>query len=377
MTPRAEHREIARLRAASQGIFPRCAPSPAGIVERLLAVQAQDLPAAKWAVGARVDGSTLETVDAAINAGSIVRSWPMRGTLHLVPGRDLGWMLALTTQRLLRQAATTHARLGLDEGLLERCRELAHSALAGGHGLTRRGFQASLDEVGIDTSGGRGYHIIWYLAQTGTLCWGPTSGAAQQLVLLQEWVPNPRALDRDEALGEFFLRYIAGHGPATLADFAGWGKLTVADAKRGLAVAGSRLVAHTVDDTVYYLTAESAGEASDAALRRRFAESVALLPAFDEYFLGYRDRELAADPEHHELIVPGKNGVFQPIIVAGGRVVGTWRRRVRGAGTPRAQLQLSPEPFAGLSRGQQAGVRRAALRYARFLGLPLHPEDGG
>lgn len=360
-------RELALLRARAQGLFPADAARPAAVTDRLLALQAQDLAAAKWAIGARIPGATLASIDSAIDSGEIVRSWPMRGTLHFVPGADLAWMLQCTTERLLQQARPTHERQGLTTPVYERARELAVEALHGGRCLTRDEFQTLLERHGIGTADGRGYHLIWHLAQTGTLCWGPTVGSAQALVLLDEWVPRPKRLERDEALAEFLLRYIRGHGPATLQDFVWWSKVTVAEAKRGLAIARPLLAERRFAETSYWVAAEQDGAVTDDAERRRLAASVWLLPAFDEYFLGYRDRESAAAIEHHGRIVPGKNGVFQPIIVAGGRVVGTWKRRVTGG----SRLHVTAEAFDGLSAAQLAGIRREGRRYARFLGVTL------
>lgn len=370
----AQH-EIALLRARAQGLFSADAAAPAAVVRRLLAIQAQDLAAAKWAIGARSPGSTRAGLDAAIDSGEIVRSWPMRGTLHFVPGEDLGWMQQLTTTRLLQQARTTHERQGLTAPVYERARELAVEALSGGRSLGREEFQGLLERHGIETAGNRGYHLIWYLAQTGTLCWGPTAGNAQALVLLDEWVPHPRRLERDEALAEFLLRYLRGHGPATVQDFVWWSKLTVAEAKRGLQIARPLLAERRWGETSYWVAAELDDAAPDAAARRRFAASAWLLPGFDEYFLGYRDREAAADLEHHARIVPGKNGVFKPIAVAGGRVIGTWGRRLVGASGAGRGLRIDLAPFGELGAARASALHRAGTRYARFQGLDFQGLD--
>lgn len=367
MNESSARREIARLRLNAQAISPHKSSSPAAVVSTLLAVQAQDLGAAKWALGARLSAPTIAQIDEAINARDIVRSWPMRGTLHFVPAEELGWMLSLTTARLLKQASTRHAQLGLDASTIAHARDLASAALENGRSLSRDEFQALLEHHGIATSGGRGYHIIWRLAQTGTLCWGPTDGTTQRLVLLDEWVLHPRPLEHDEALGEFFLRYISGHGPATLADFAWWSKLTIAESKIGLAVARNRLDQRIVGETVYWQTPEQASSIPDAAAQRRFAQSTVLLPAFDEYFLGYSDRHIAAAPEHHERIIPGKNGVFQPIVVAGGRVVGLWKRTIVSG----KRIDFSVDCFSPLNATQHTAVHTNATRYAEFLGLTV------
>lgn len=236
----ATARDLRRLRLQSQGLAARPGGERPGAVtgavaatERLLVVQAQDYPAAQWALGVRSPGTTAVHVQQAFNAGLIVRSWPMRGTLHVVPARDLHWMQRLSAPRQIAGAKTRQAQLGVTRDILESARATALDSLAGGGELSRADFLSALERRGIQTGGQRGYDIIWYLALTGTLCWGRQVGTQQVLVLLDEWVRDSRRLDGDEALGEFALRYFAGHGPAMLADFAGWSQLTLTDARIG------------------------------------------------------------------------------------------------------------------------------------------------
>ncbi|SDN19190.1 Winged helix DNA-binding domain-containing protein [Cryobacterium flavum] len=233
--------DVVRLRLGAQGLAGQPLADAIAVTERMLAVQAQDYPAGQWALGVRSPGTTRSQLQASVSAGEIVRSWPMRGTLHFVPARELGWMQGLTTPRLLQKTRTINERLGLDATVLERAREAAFAALTGQKQLSRAEFMTMLQAAGLSTESQRGYHTIAHLALTGTLCWGRQIGTQQGLVLLDEWVPNPRRLERDEALGEFVYRYFLGHGPATLVDFAWWSQLTVADAKTGLAVARERL----------------------------------------------------------------------------------------------------------------------------------------
>src|ERR1700733_9926544 len=101
MPTKASTSDLLRLRLAAQSLAPADEESPASVVDRMLAVQAQDFGAACWALGVRAPGTTLDDVIASLDAGEIVRSWPMRGTLHFVPARDLGWMLQLTTSRMV------------------------------------------------------------------------------------------------------------------------------------------------------------------------------------------------------------------------------------------------------------------------------------
>ncbi|GAA1443891.1 winged helix DNA-binding domain-containing protein [Leifsonia poae] len=361
--------DLLRLRLIAQGLSPHDVDdaSPvdaAAVVQHLLAVQAQDFGAACWALGVRAPGITIGDVTAALDAGTVIRSWPMRGTLHFVPPADLGWMLGVTTQRMISGLTLRHRQLELEDADFGRARDLVTEALSGGRSIGRAELMELWEANGIATAGQRGYHLIYYLAQTGLLCWGPTHRSQQALVLLDEWVPEPRHLEPDEALSEFLVRYLAGHGPATIKDFVWWTKGTVAGAKTALAVAGERLTSVEVDGTEYWLTSELAG--MPAAPARTTASSVKLVPAFDEYLLGYQTRDPVLDPAHASIVVPGGNGVFAPVIVSRGRIVGIWKR------TPTAKrVTVHPQPFDRLTRVEESGVERGARDYARFLGVDV------
>jgi len=367
----AARREIATLRLASQRLVDSLSSAPAETVRHLLATQAQDFAGAKWSVGIRTPGSTDAAIDAALAAGDIVRSWPMRGTLHFMPPEDLGWMLSLTAARTIQSAAGRHRQLELTETELERARDIALAELAGGVVLTRDELLARFVAGGIPVDGQRGIHIVQRLSLWGVLVFGPLragdAGKANQqtFTLLDEWVAAPRRLERDEALGEFALRYFTGHGPATVRDFAWWSSLTLTDARAGLAAVRDRLDELVSDDTSYFL----ARDAVAATSATRTGASTLALPGFDEYLLGYQDRSAALAPEHFEVIVPGKNGLFLPTIVVDGEIVGTWRRTVTAKG-----VSIDPQPFAPLSSPRRRAFDAAVARYAQFLGRPLLPN---
>jgi hypothetical protein len=243
-------------------------------------MQAQDFGAAKWAVGLRTRGTTDATIETAIANREFLRSWPMRGTLHFVAPEDLAWMLELTAERTIRGAATRLGQLGIDDRALARARELAVEHLAGGRVLDRPSLQSAFEAGGLDTSGQRGTYFLWHLSISRVIVFGPRIGKLHSFVLLDEWVTQPRRLERDEALAEFARRYFTSHGPATVRDFAWWSSLTLADARRGLSIARDTLDALVVDGTEYFL-------ARDA---RSATSGLHLLPGFDEYILGYQDR---------------------------------------------------------------------------------------
>ena len=331
--------ELSLLRMAAQRLVGPRAASATEVVRRLTAVQAQDLPGALQSVALRTAGGTRAAVTAALDAGEVVRSWPMRGTLHLVAAEDLPWMLELLAPRVLAGAAGRRATVGLTDADVARAGEVARAALTGGGRLGRTELIGALAAEGVPTDGQRGYHLLWWLAQTGLTCLGPTEDGDQQFVLLEEWVPAPRRLERDEALGELALRYFSSHGPATVKDLVRWAGLLVRDVKAGLAVAGPRLERLVVDGTEHWMdpaTPEQLGAG------RAEAEGVLLLPGFDELVLGYADRSCTVPPAFADRIVPGGNGMFRATAVHAGQVVAVWRTG-RGKSRP-----IELEPFGEL-----------------------------
>jgi hypothetical protein len=354
-------RELRRLRLASQRIgaarFSDGAHGPTDVVRWMTAMQSQDYPNATWAIGSRLAGASAADVEAALNDGSIVRSWPLRGTLHFVAANDLSWMLALSAPRMVKRAATTLASNGLTPAVLERAASGARTAMQGGRTLRREALYSLMVECGVAADGQARYHAAWYLCQTGVLCLAEHSGKAQTFALLDEWVPQPRRLERDEALGELAVRYFRGRGPATVRDFAWWAALTLSDARRGLDVALPSLERLTHDGVEYFLAPGlSAGRHS----------GVQLLPGFDEHLLGYQERSLVLPPDRAERVVPGRNGMFLSTLVVDGCVAGTWRRQVNGD-----SLTVTFEPFEALTAAQLRSARTAAAEYARHRGLTL------
>lgn len=354
----ADRRRLASLRLAAQGIADAPFDAPAAVVRHLLCIQAQDYPGSLWSVGLRTRASTFADVERAITDREIVRSWPMRGTLHLVPADDLGWMLQLTGQRIFASAAGRHRELGLDEDAFSVARGVAERELSGGRVVTRARLLAAFASAGVDVAGQRGSHLLLGLSVRGILVFGPMEGKTPTFALLDEWVGAPRQLDGDEALAEFVLRYLRSHGPATIRDFAWWSSLTLTDARRGLAAVEHELELIEVDGTVYF----------HRAGLEPAAPAVHALPGFDEYVLGYQDRSAQLAVEHAPTIVPGGNGMFLSTIVANGEIVGTWRRTATAR-----KVRVEAVPFGSLSQKQRAGFARSLRRYGDFLGLPIEP----
>ncbi len=349
-------REILRLREATQRIDPAGTGTVAETVRHLLAIQAQDFANALWAVGLRTKHSARSEVLASLESGEVVRTLPMRGTLHFVAAEDLRWMLALTSARSLQAAKTRFENLGLDAATLERAAAVTRTGLAG-VALSRDEFMKLLATHGISTEGQRGYHIIYYLTQLSLVCWGPPSGTQQALVLVDDWIPAQKLPSRDESLAGFALRYFASHGPATERDFAWWTKLTLADVREAMASCGDALTELTRGGTSHWIATTEL----DAAAGGKLSTAVHALPGFDEYLLGYQDRLLQLAAEHSQRIVPGNNGIFLPLITAKGRVIGTWRRTAKSKTNA-----IEPEHFEQATAAEHTSFAKAAKAYSRF-----------
>jgi hypothetical protein len=350
--------DIARLRRANQLIQAPGGASPEDVASRLGALQGQDTLGSLWAIGLRLTEATEASVEQEVACGGLIRTWPMRGTLHLVPARDAAWMLSLLGPRAISQAAGRSRALGLDDAAFARARTLVSDALAGGQCRSRQELYDLLDAGGVSSEGQRGQHVIRRLAQEGLICHGPRDGKQPALGLLAERVPDAVQMPREVALAEFARRYFTSHGPATVQDFMWWSGLTAVDARAGLASAADNLIECTVGRTSYWTSPE--------ALDAPTWPSVDLLPAFDEYLLGYRDRDAVLDPAFAQHICPGSNGMFMPMIVIDGRVEGIWKRTLRAR-----SVVVTPNPFRRLLAREKRGLEQTAERYGRFLGLPV------
>jgi hypothetical protein len=329
----------------------------AGVVRWFGAMQAQDMASALWSLGARLPLSSA-AISAALEDRSVVRTWPMRGTVHLVPSVDARWMLDLMGVRALAGVAKRRETIGLSEAAAERGVETLGEALAGGGRLTRAECLRTLTEAGIDVSGQQGYHMLWYASQRGVTAIAPHVGKEQTFVLLDEWAPAPATPSREEALGIIALRYFRSHGPATVADLVRWTGLTIRDCRAGIAAAGDALV--TLPD----------GQILDPALLNFDPPALddwLALPGFDEYMLGYKDRTLMlTDPSHLNAVVPGGNGIFQATIVRAGVVVATWKRTL----SPK-KVVVNVQPLAKIKVADRKHVAAALQPYADFLELDL------
>lgn len=341
--------QLVRRRLVAQGVCTRPFAAAHDAVAALGALQGQDLPGLIASIALRLDGdddpaARVARVLAAFDDGTVVRGYPMRGTVFAVAAEDLRWMTEVCAAGPTRAQVQRRGGLGLDQEQIDRARAVLEEAAGEApRGLTRPDLFAVWERAGMDPARGRGYHVLSHLIATGVAAYGPWNGRDQNVVLAETWLPAGTSIaerfggDRDAAVGELLLRYLTGHGPATVRDAAWWSKLGLTELRRALRVLAPRLEERP--DAAGEMRYQRPGLEEETAAADDAADVLHLLPGFDEMVLGYRDRTEIVLEEHQAALVPGGNGIFRPVILTGGAIVGTWKR---GGRPGRRALEASP-----------------------------------
>jgi hypothetical protein len=355
--------EFRHLRMHAQRLAGEPFDTPESMVGWHLAVQAQDWAGTKWGIGQRCAGVDDAGIDRLLNEGALLRTHVLRPTWHLVLPEDIRWLLALTGPRVEAANAGRYRQLGLDEATLARSSEIAAGSLAGGTFLTRAELAERLEAAGIATEGQRMAHLLMHAELSGVICSGPRRGKQFTYALLDERVPPAPAKDRDEAVTELARRYLASHGPATPHDMAWWSGLTVTDCRRGIAALGNAPERAEIDGTTWWYRSPDGPVDVETPLSH-------LLPAFDEYFIGFRQHQVAWDREVRQRYDTTRELWAANLVAVDGRIVGGWRRAV----TAREVRVTATAPLA-LDAAQRDAFNAAAEAYGRFLGLPVVIDD--
>jgi uncharacterized protein YcaQ len=354
------------LRLRSQRLDPR-RTEPAGAVEavrELCGVHAQLPSSSALTLRPRAGGlKAADVEEARVQQRALIRTWCMRGTFHLIATDDAGWLLPLLAPVMTAKARRRHAELGLDEDTFARALRIMRRALAVGP-LTRPELAERLQAGGVDPAGQRIAGLVQRAGLEGVLCHGPDRAGEPTLVLLEDWTGQPigRRLDRDAAMAELARRYLAAYGPAGPADLAAWSGLPVRDARSALAGVAGELTEVTVAGEQAWLPASRAGWLDDPP---PVEPLVHLLPGFDVYLLGYRDRALAVPAARARTVWTG-GGFIKPTLTVDGWAAGIWRGDRRGR-----RVEITVEPFAGVDGRLRDRVDAEAADLGRFLGTAV------
>ena len=345
-------------RLGNQRLISPDAKASVDVVARFGAIQAQDYPAAKWAIGLRAPHCRDSDIDHAFNEGKILRTHVLRPTWHFVAPKDIRWILSISRDRVHQANAYYYRQSGLDAKTLSRSCAMIGKALAGGEAMTRVDLGEHLRRAKIRADGLTLNYLVMHAELEGLICSGPRRGRQFTYMLLDERVPASRPLDRDEAIAELTKRYFVSHGPASVRDFVWWSGLTVKLARQGIEAAGPDLQQRTIDGITYW------GFQRRADVRAP-RHSAFLLPNYDEYLIAYKDRGAVVDPDRAANIVARSGGAFPHHLIIDGRLAGSWQRTVDPA-----SVVVEVVPYRPLTPTQQRAVAGAADCYGEFLGLP-------
>ncbi len=331
-------------RFASQLLTDPRARDVATVVERILAVQAQDLPAARLAIRSRSTGLTAADVDRVLTVDRThCITWLNRGTLHLVSREDYWWLQLLTASTTRTANEKRLAQEGASIVGAERAMRFIKRWLASDGPMTRLEIGERLAAKGIRTQGQALVHTLMYASLRGHIIRGPVIGREQGFVSVRDWWGSPPKFDRDGALAQLARRYLAGHAPANERDLAKWAGLPLRDVRRGLSLIASDVI--DVDGTLSLKSQRLGAEIPKPKL----------LGGYDPVLMGWVDRGWVLGDARH---IVTANGMFHAFAMVNGMASATWRR-------PKGEVLL--EHFAEASPTVAKALAQEATDIDRFL----------
>lgn len=332
---------------------------PAQVVAWLGAMQAQDFPAAKWAVGLRSPGCNSHDIEQAFNDGEILRTHVLRPTWHFVARQDIRWLVALSAPRVHATNAYYYRQSGLDAKMFARGCAMMHRVLEDGEPMTRAELAVALKRAKVPADGLKLAYIMMHAELEGVICSGPRRGKQFTYALLDQRAPASKPLDRRDAVVELAKRYFTSHGPATIRDFVWWSGLTVKEAELGIEAVKPTLLQQAIDGRAYWSAKARVAAAGKGC-------TALLLPNYDEYLVAYKDRGAVVEDARAANIVARSGGAYPHHLVIDGRLAGSWTRTLK-----ENSVMIEVAPYRKLTPVQTRAVMSAADCYGDFMGLPL------
>lgn len=346
---------ITKIRAISQQLEKPQFTNPKDLVAWMGAMQGQDYTMAKWAVGIRLKNGKLSEVDEALRKGEILRTHVMRPTWHLVASEDIRWMLKLTGSRI-KAAVESYGRSFFEIPAEMRVQgiERIGRLLEGGNSLTKQELLEALNQQGFDIDTHRLGHLLTHAETDAFVCSGVDKGKKATYALLDERVAPTPELTKEESLARLAHNYFRSHSPASLADFTWWSGLPITEARQAIALIASELVDDKISGELLYVHDSCPGKPSPS-------KSVHLLPPFDEYLISYKDRTDVLELAHHPQAFTN-NGIFYPVLMSKGKVVGNWSKTIR-----KDRVTVDYSAFNAAYTIDEELLQKAILRYQNFL----------
>jgi hypothetical protein len=300
------------------------------IVSWMGAMQAQDYPMSKWAIGLRLAEISDEKIVSSINKGDILRLHVLRPTWHFISSDDVYWMLQLSAPKIKASLKSRHKELGLTESLITKTTGIIEKTLSNGKSLTRDELADEFHNAGIRTDANRLSHILFRAEMDGLVCSGPVKNNKLTYAMLHERVPHKKDLS------------------------IWWSNLPVKDAQKAVESVKSDFRPEKIGDGRYLLPHSFPGEMPESV-------STHLLPAYDEFLISYKDRSNSLALIHNKRTV-SDNGIFYPTIVIDGQVGGLWKRT-----TQKTRVIIEISLFKNPSVHIRKQIEKKASLFGKFL----------
>ena len=353
--------EIANHRMVSQQLVNPVFKTAADLVAWFGAVQGQEYALTKWGLGIRLPDLDDSTIETAINAGDILRTHLLRPTWHLVAAEDIRWLLKLTAPRVNASNGYMYRQLELTARIFNTCNNVLAKSLEGGKQLTRNSLNVELKKHKIKAEGHRLSYIMMRAELDGIICSGARQGNQFTYALLDERAPSVMDITRDEALEKLARRYIRSRGPVTAVDFSTWSGLTISEARKGFDMARPAFEKENSGNHEFLFAPYIPPD--KAALKQIF-----LLPIYDEYIMGYKDR--SAMLQFSNKLEPKPAFSYYNTIISNGQIIGTWKRKANGK-----TVALVYQFFTPPNKGQLSSFKKAVTRLEAFTGLAVAEID--
>ena len=343
--------EIAKYRQINHQLTDTKIKSATEMLEWFGAVQGQEYAQTKWGLGLRLSQQTDNDIEKELNEGKILRTHLLRPTWHFVSAKDIHWLLNLTAPRVSQANAYMYRQLCLDDKVISRCNAILINTLQGGKNLKRDDINKEFEKHQIIAKGHRLSYIMMNAELEGIICSGVRQGNQFTYALLDERVPYNKMPEKEEALAELTSRYFKSRGPATIKDFATWSGLTITDCKKGIEMINTFLQKEVIDGQEYYFN-------TIPSLLRKPLKRIYLLPIYDEFIMGYKDRNaIMALKENASFL-------YDSMIVYDGQVIGTWKRSIL-----KNSIDLEYDFFKHLNKNQNKGFDEAINHFSEFMNL--------
>ncbi len=319
---------IGHMRLLSQQVSFKRYHTVREVVAWMGAIQAQDLNSALLAIALRLPETNIQAIIDALDKGEIIRTHILRPTWHIVAAEDYGAFMQLTSPQIRAALRYRRADAGIDHTLFGKSNPVLREMLSNGNHLTREQIAEGLTPVIRDLDSTKMNHILLENELDCTICSGRIINKQATYALVSEMLKDDALtapVSKENALKKLAFKYFSSHGPATISDLIWWSGLTAGECRMALELAKPELASFTSGKTVYWYNAKYT-EPDKAFNERAPKPDLHLLPAYDEFIIAYKDRSLVISDDIQAKAI-SSNGVFRPVVVYDGKVVGLWSKK--------------------------------------------------